>query len=140
MNETMEKIDPRPLVIGDFIWDMFPHQLDGTAFRNIQLSLGLLPSDDDGLEVLHKVADQRKLRMAPIQGKLNELSGWAAEVVVEYAFRSIQARGIDITLPAEVRQAFNHQNQEVLELAVPAIVSHLIDTGVLALTEKATAK
>lgn len=139
--DTEQKINRRPLVIGELIWDMFPHQLDGKDYRNIQNSLGLLPSDDDGLDVLHKMADRRKAARLPIQACLDEVSGYAAEVVVEYTFRSLQARGADITdLPAEMREIFNHQNRQILELAVPAVVSHLIETGMLALTEKATAK
>lgn len=139
--ETEQKIDRRPLVIGDFIWDMFPHQLDSTAYRNIQNSLGLLPSDDDGLGVLHKMADKRKVTMLPLMPRLEEMSGWAAEVIVEYAFRSLQARGADLSeLPSEVRQVFNHQNKEVIEMGVTSIVAHLIDTGVLALTDKAKVK
>lgn len=135
--ETEQKIDRRPLVIGDFIWDMFPHQLESRDYRNIQNSLGLLPSDDDGLDVLHKMADKRKATMLPLAPRLEEMSGWAAEVIVEYAFRSLQARGADLSeLPPDVREMFNHQNKEVLEMGVSAIVSHLVDAGMLALTEK----
>jgi hypothetical protein len=139
--ETDQKIDRRPLVIGDLIWDMFPHHLEGTDYRNIQNALGLLPSDDDGLDILHKMSDKRKAVLSPIMPKLDELSGYAAEVVVEYAFRSLQARGADITeVPAEIRQVFNYQNTQILELALPAVLAHLIESGMLALTEKATAK
>jgi hypothetical protein len=138
MEQETETINRRPLVIGEFIWDMFPHQLDSTAYRNIQNSLGLLPSDDDGLDILHKMADLRKLKIQPIQPKLEEMSVWAAEVVVEYAFRSAQARGAELSeLPGEIRLMFNTQNKEVLEMGVTAIVAHLVDTGVLALTDKA---
>lgn len=138
MEETEQKIDWRRPTIADFIWDMFPHQLAGDDYRRIQDSLGLVPSDDDGLTLLHDLADKRKMKVAPIQDKLDLLSGWAAEVIVEYAFRSVQARGADLPeLPAEIRMAFNAQNTNVLQMGVAAIVANLIDTGVLAYGEKA---
>lgn len=141
MEETEQKIDWRRPVIADFIWDMFPHQLPANDYRRIQDSLGLVPSDDDGLNLLHDLADKRKMKVAPIQDRLDLMSGWAAEVVVEYAFRSAQAHGMDMTEPpSPVRAAFNEQNTNVVQMAATAIISNLLDTGVLAYGEKLKAK
>jgi hypothetical protein len=134
MEETEQAIDWRRPVIGDFIWDMFPHQLEANDYRRIQDDLGLIPSDDDGLNVLYDEAEKRKAIMKPIQGKVDLMSGWAAEVVVEYAFQSAK---VDMNqLPQQIRDAFNTQNTNVIQMAVTAILGNLLDTGVLAYGEK----
>ncbi len=141
MDTEQTVIDWRRPTIADFIWDMFPHQLASDDYRRIQDSLGLIPSDDDGLDLLHAEADKRKAKMEPIQTKLDQMSGWAAEVVVEYAFRSAQAHGAELpVLPPEIRAMFNTQNTNVIQMAATAIVANLIDTGVLAYGEKVKAK
>lgn len=143
MEETEQNtaIDWRRPTVADFIWDMFPHQLQNDDYRRIQDNLGLIPSDDDGLSLLHDEADKRKVKVSPIQAKLDEMSSWAAEVVVEYAFRSAQAHGAELqVLPQEIRAMFNTQNTNVIQMGVSAIVSNLIDTGVLAYGDKVKAK
>lgn len=137
MEDTEDKIDWRRPTIADFIWDMFPHELPLSEHRKIQDSLGLVPSDDDGLLVLHLEADKRRAKMLPINEKLAELTPWAAEVVSEYAVRSLAYHGANVSdIPPGLREAFTSQSESIIGLAVAAIISHLIDTEVLAYGKK----
>lgn len=138
MDDTeQETIDWRKPVIADFIWDIFPHGLPLVEYRRFQDALGLLPSDDDGLDLLHREADKRQALMMPLRKKLDTLSPWAAEVIVEYVFRSAQFHGVDLSeIREHIRPQLVEQNAQVVHLAVTAVLGRLLEQGVLTYGEK----
>lgn len=128
-NET--ELDLRPLLLRRFAWDIFPHDFD--LLKEIQGKLGLVPDDDDGMEVEHAASDIRINRVAPLSDTLQTLSGIAAEVMAQYLCVCVEddADEEDIHIPGDVIVAFETQNTEVINDGATAIISHLLDTGVL---------
>jgi hypothetical protein len=132
----LSPLDPRPLVIKRMVWDIFPHDYD--LIREVQGKLGLVPDHDEGLDVEHAASDTRVNKIVPLQETIDILSGFAGEVLAQYLVLCIKAQteNPDIEVPGDVIEAFEVQNAEVLSEGVFAIVSHLMDTGVLAYGEK----
>ncbi len=129
-----ELIDPRRLAVSDFLWDMLPHTLPPVVFQSAQETLGLHPSDIDGLQYQHKESARRFESYAPIKETVDVLGQWAGEAVTEYTFRALQSKGADLNeIPAEMRDIFNKQNAGVIQLGTQAIIMRLLDKGVLKL-------
>jgi hypothetical protein len=129
-NEAELSPDPRPLVLKRLAWDVFPHDYD--AIREVQGRLGLVPDDDEGMDVEHAASDARVNRIAPLQETLDVLSEFAGEVLAHYMLLTVSAEAGDgVEVPQEIIDVFQEQNAEVLSEGVSAIVSHLMDTGIL---------
>lgn len=130
MDKTgLDDFDPRPYIIRNFIWDMFPHNMD---MAKIQASMGLVPSDDDGLDVEHEQSDTRGNRAAPLASTLTKLSGYAAEVAGELAVAYMENKhGEAFNPPPGFKEAFAQQNAQIIDVATSAIFAHLLDTGVI---------
>lgn len=134
-NETEPRLDPRPLLLKRMVWDVFPHEAD--VVREVQTRLGLVPDGDDGLEVEHRASDTRINRVAPLGSALEQLSGYAAEVMGQYLVAVVEAHTDgEAEIPEGFHEAFATQNQEVIYDASYAIICHLMDTGILAYGEK----
>jgi hypothetical protein len=113
---------------------MFPHTLPPVVFQSAQETLGLHPSDIDGLQYQHGQAAKRADMYAPIKEVVDVMGSWAGEAVTEYTFRALQSRGADITeMPPEMRDIFNKQNTGVIQLGTQAIIMRLLDRGVIKL-------
>lgn len=136
MENEIERLDPRPLLLKRFVWDIFPHQAD--LVRDAQGKLGLVPDHADGIEVEHDASDTRINRVAPLISVLETLSGYAAEVVGLYLLAMFEgaADDQDFEVPDGFRETFARQNGEVIFDSTYAILCHLLDTGVLAYGEK----
>lgn len=127
-NET--ELDPRPLLLKRMTWDIFPH--DYGVIREVQGKLGLVPDHDEGLDVEHAASDARVNKLAPLQETLDILAEFAGEVMAQYLVLSITGKTeSDVEVPDEIIEAFEEQNAEVLSEGVFAIISHLMDTGIL---------
>ena len=135
VNDIELPLDPRPLMLKRFVWDIFPH--DEELVREAQVLLGLVPDHEDGLEMEHAASDTRLNRVAPLSAVLEVLSGYAAEVVGLFLLSMLgSATDVDLDLPEGFRETFTRQNSEIILDSTCAIVAHLMDTGVLAYGEK----
>lgn len=128
--------DPRPLVLKRMIWDVFPH--DYSAIGEAQGYLGLVPDEAEGMEVEHDASDLRIARMMPLHVPIGTLSDLAGSVVACYVIQHCQAEFGDDedVLPPEVVAQFEAQTSEVIAHGAYAVISHLMDTGVLAYSDK----
>lgn len=136
-NETELPLDPRPLMLKRMVWDIFPHDTD--VVREVQRQLGLVPDQPDGLEMEHDASDTRINRVAPMSKALETLSEYAAGVIGYYLLAVLEASaddGDDIEVPEGFLKSMYHQNSEIIFESAYAIISHLMDTGVLAYGEK----
>jgi hypothetical protein len=132
MNETMEEIDPRKLIVSNIIWDLMPHQSEGPAIQKLQDRLGLVPSDTEGLAVEHVLSDARKQRIASLVPVLSKLSAWTAEIIVEKNICELEeAHGVHVELPEEVKSAVWSQTATQIITTSAAIISHLMEKGVI---------
>jgi hypothetical protein len=134
MNETMEEIDPRKLIVSNIIWDLMPHASSGASIQRLQDRLGLVPSDTEGLAVEHNLSDARKKKIADLVPVLSKLSAWTAEVIMEKNLCELEdAHGVHVEVPDEVRSAVWSQTATQIITTSAAILSHLMETGVIRL-------
>ncbi len=128
----MDQVDPRKLAVSDFVWDMFPHSLPLSEYQGIQETLGLVPSDPDGLAYQHKMAHARKEAYAPLKDVTDLFGTWAGEVVTEYTIRSLRSKGMEVPdLPPDMREFFNNQNANVLQLGAQVIIMRMLERGII---------
>lgn len=132
MEQQPETLDPRPLVLKRFAWDVFPHDFE--VVREVQVALGLVPDGDSGMEVEHAKSDTRVNRAAPMKSALRALSGYAAEVVGQYMLACLTDP--DSEVPERFIEGFARQNSVIIYESTFAILCHLLDTGVLEYGEK----
>lgn len=132
-----EPLDPRPLILKKMIWDVFPHDAD---ISDAQKRLGLSVDSADGLEIEHRASDTRLLRVEPLTQVAAILSGYIAEVMGVYLVTTLeQETGEPVETPEGFLEAFAAQNHEVLYLGSTALISHLMDVGVLEYGKKVLA-
>lgn len=130
--------DMRALLLRKLAWDVFPH--DNDIVREVQQQLGLVPSDEDGLDFEHDQSDTRINRLAPLAPALRNLSRLAAEVTGLYMIFVMEAHAdAELEIPEEFLEGFTQQNTEIIFESVHSILCHLLDVGALAYGEKVSA-
>jgi hypothetical protein len=129
-------LDPRPLLLKKFIWDIFPHDAD---IADVQHRLGLMVDTEDGMEVDHRASDLRIARIKPLCEGTSALSGYLAEVMGVYLVTQLEEmsgpEGVEI--PDGFIDGLADQNHEIIYLGGLALIAHMLDIGVLQYGEKA---
>lgn len=134
----MEKQDLRPRLLRRVIIDMLPYSVTDVDLLKMQDRLGLVPSSLDTLALERNESNSRIELVKPLSEMLVTMSGFSAEAIAEYFLLKLDSiideddDDDDEDIPVDtIRKALVAQNTQVIVTAVHAIVSHLIQSGVL---------
>lgn len=112
-------------LLRELTWDIVPCG----QVRDFMPSLGLTPASDDVNEMEHQESHVRLDRLLPIAEVIDDQCHGAAHVITAVMLR----QDLECELDPEIEKHMLNQNESVLYSGTIAIISNLIDSGVLVL-------